>query len=129
MTPLSFALCKRQDATVYSRRYYCFLVSIVFIVLGSGNTVCIATSYGLDGSEIESRWGRGFLHPSSPALGSNQPPNHWVLGLFTGDNTAWGMVLTTHPNITPKLKKKYGYTSTSHLGLRRMFWGESYVFY
>jgi hypothetical protein len=34
----------------------------------------IAFRYGLDGPEIESRWGRGFSQPSRPALGPTQPP-------------------------------------------------------
>jgi hypothetical protein len=38
------------------------------------STVGIATRYGLDGSGIESRWGRDFPHPTRPALGPTQPP-------------------------------------------------------
>jgi len=37
-------------------------------------SVGIATGYKLDGSGIESRWGRYFLHLSRPALRSTQPP-------------------------------------------------------
>ena len=36
---------------------------------GPGSSVGIATGYGLDGPEIESRWGRDFLHLSRLALG------------------------------------------------------------
>jgi len=36
---------------------------------GPGSVVGIATGYGLDGPEIESRWGRDFPHLSRPALG------------------------------------------------------------
>ena len=38
--------------------------------VGQDSSVGIATRYGLDGPEIESRWGRDFPHPSRPALGS-----------------------------------------------------------
>ena len=41
---------------------------------GPGSTVDIATSYELDGTGIESRWGRDFPHLSRPALGPTQPP-------------------------------------------------------
>jgi hypothetical protein len=50
--------------------------------------VGIATRYGLDGPGIESRWGRDFPYPSSPALRSTQPPIQWVLGLFPGGKAA-----------------------------------------
>ena len=45
-----------------------------------GNSVGIATDYGLDGPGIESRWG-GIFRPSRPTLGLNQPSVQWVPGL------------------------------------------------
>jgi hypothetical protein len=46
--------------------------------------VGIANRYGLDGTWIESRWGRDFPYPSRPALGPTQPPMKWVPGLLPG---------------------------------------------
>ena len=51
---------------------------------GRDSSVSIATRYGLDGPGIESRWGRDFPHPSTPALGPTQPPVQWVPGLSRG---------------------------------------------
>jgi len=51
---------------------------------GPDSIVGIATSYGQDSPEIESRWSRDFLRLSRPALGSTQSPVQWVLGLLRG---------------------------------------------
>ena len=55
-----------------------------FMYVGPGSVVGIATGYGLDGSGIESRWGRNILHLSRPVLGPTQLPVKWVLDLFRG---------------------------------------------
>jgi hypothetical protein len=47
-------------------------------------SVIIATRYGLDGPEIESRWGRDFPHTSLTVLGPTQPPIQCVPGVFPG---------------------------------------------
>ena len=54
------------------------------MLIGPGSSVGIATGYGVDGSGIESRWGRDFPHLSRPALGPIQPPVQWVPGLSRG---------------------------------------------
>ena len=56
--------------------------------VGRDSSVGTATGYGLDGPEIESRWGRDFPHPSRPTLGPTQPPIKWVPGLFPGGKAA-----------------------------------------
>ena len=61
------------------------------------SSVGIATRYGLEGPEIESRWGRDCPHLSRPALGPTQPPAQWVPGLSTGVSCGWGVTLTPHP--------------------------------
>ena len=51
---------------------------------GRDSSVSTVTRYRLDGPEIESQQGRDFPHLSRPALGPNQPPIQWVLGLYRG---------------------------------------------
>jgi hypothetical protein len=42
-------------------------------IVERGSVVVIATRNGMIGPGIESRWGRGFLHPSRVSLGLSQP--------------------------------------------------------
>jgi hypothetical protein len=57
----------------------------MYIALGGpGSVVGITTAYGLDGPEIECRWGRDVPHLSRPALGPTQPPVQWVRSLSRG---------------------------------------------
>ena len=51
---------------------------------GPGSSVGIATGYGLDGTGIESQWGRDIPHLSRPALRPAQPPVQWVPGISRG---------------------------------------------
>jgi hypothetical protein len=50
---------------------------------GPGNSVGIATDYGLDGPR-SNPGGNEFFRPYSPTLGPTQPPVKWVLGLSRG---------------------------------------------
>ena len=50
---------------------------------GPGSSVGIATDYGLDGPG-SNPGGDEIFRPSRPALGSTQPPVHWVPGLPQG---------------------------------------------
>jgi hypothetical protein len=63
---------KRGNFKKYSYRVYCN-------VLGQDSVVGTAIRYGMDGPGVESQLGRGFPHPSRPALGPTQPPIQWVL--------------------------------------------------
>jgi len=60
------------------------LVDLLYVWDGPGSSVDIATGHGLDGSGVESRWGRDFLYLSKPALGPTQPPVVRVPSLSRG---------------------------------------------
>jgi hypothetical protein len=74
-------LCTISTETLFLYNNFSFLFHFTH---GPGSSVSIATSYGLDGPGIESRWGYDFLHTPRPALGPTQPPVQWVLGLSQG---------------------------------------------
>ena len=62
----------RQLGCVNQMTIIIIVVVVVVVVVGRDSSVGIATRYGLDGPEIEFRWGRDFPHPSRPALGPTQ---------------------------------------------------------
>jgi hypothetical protein len=55
---------------------------------GRYSVVYVATSYGLGGTGIESRWETDFSRLFRPSLGLTQPPVQWVPGLFYGGKVA-----------------------------------------
>ena len=63
---------------------------------GPGSSVGIATDYGLDGPEIESRWGRDFP-PVQIGPGSNPASCTMGTGSFPGVKRGRSVTLTPHP--------------------------------
>ena len=90
--------------------------------MAQDSAVSIAIGYRLDGPGIESQWGRNYLHPSRPALGTTQSPEQWVPGVFPWSKAAGFVAVSTNPHITPRLKKELSYTCAPPLGLCDMFW-------
>jgi len=72
---------------------------------GSGSSVGIATGYGLDGPEIESRWGRDFPHLSRPALGSHPASCTMGTGSFPGVKSGRVVTLIPHSFLVPWSRK------------------------
>jgi hypothetical protein len=60
-----------------------------------------STGYELDGTGIESRWGRDSSHLSRPALGATQRPVQWVPCLSRGVKSGQGVMLTHYPLLVP----------------------------
>jgi len=72
-------------------------------MLGRDSSVGIATHYGLDGPEIESRWGQDFPHPSRQALGAHSFLYNGYR-VFSGGKAAGAW--HHPPNLAPRLKKE-----------------------
>jgi hypothetical protein len=82
---------------------------------GPGSVVGIATGYGLDGPDIESRWRRDFPLRSRPALGPNRLSVQWVPGLSRGKERRWH-IADHSPLSSAVVMKQKGYTSTPPMG-------------
>jgi hypothetical protein len=79
-------------------------------------SVGIEIRYGLDGPGIESRCRQNFPHPSRLALGSYQACYSKDTGSVPGVKRPWRDT-DRSPDLAPKLKAQYSYTSTHPLGL------------
>jgi len=65
------------------------------------SSVGIATDYGLDVPEIETRWGRDFP-PVQTGPGAYPASCTMVKGSFPGVKFGRGVTLTTHPHLAPR---------------------------
>jgi len=79
--------------------------------VGRDSLVSIATRYAMDGPGIESRWGRGFPHPSRQAVRSTQTAIKGVSGLFPEVKRPERGV-DRPPLVALRLKKEWSYKST-----------------
>jgi hypothetical protein len=68
---------------------------------GPVSVVDIATGYGLDGPEIESRWGSRFSAPVQTGPGARPASCTMVTGSFPGVKSGQGVRLTPHPLLVP----------------------------
>jgi hypothetical protein len=74
----------------------------ILILLGRDRVGGRGIRYGLEGPWIDSRWGARFS--ATVQTGSGAHPA--VVG------SGRGVALTTHPQLAPRFKKGYSYTST-----------------
>jgi hypothetical protein len=69
------------------------------------SVVGIATGYGLDGPEIESRWGARFSAPVQTGPGAHPASCTMGTGSFPGVKSGWDVTLTPHPLLVPWSRK------------------------
>jgi len=69
-----------------------------------GSVVGVATRHEMEVPGIESRWGEIFRTSSDRLRG---PPSLLYNGyrVFPGNKGGWGLMLTTHPLLVPRLRK------------------------
>jgi hypothetical protein len=87
----------------------------------------IATRYGLEGTEIESRWGEiSFTYPDrlrgQPSLLYNG------YRVFPGDKGGRCLMLTTHPLLVPRLRKSRAIPPLTLWVILGLLWGSLYPF-
>jgi hypothetical protein len=66
-------------------------------ICGPGSSVGIANDYGLDGPEIESRWGARFSAPVQTGPGAHPASCKMGTGSFPGVKYGRGVLLATRP--------------------------------
>jgi len=81
-----------------------FFHTRISLTCGPGSVVGIATAYGLDGPEIESRWGARFSAHVRTGLEDHSPSCVMGTGSFSGVMCGRGVTLTPHPLIVPRSK-------------------------
>ena len=91
---------------------------------GPGNSVGIATDYGLDGPGSNPGWDEIF-RPSRPALGLAQPHVKW---LFPAGKVRPGRAAEHSPPSSAAVMEEYSYTSTHPLGHIGNVTGTLYLF-
>ena len=85
------------------------------------SSVGIATVNGLDGPEIESRWGARFSAHIQTRPGATQPPVQWLPGLYLR-STEVGVGFDHPPPPTgSEVKERVELCLYSPLGLRGLF--------
>jgi len=73
--------------------------------LGPGSEIDIATGYGLDGREIESRWVSRFSAPVQTGPGTHPASCTMGTGFFLGVKRCRGVTLTPQPLLVPWSRK------------------------
>jgi hypothetical protein len=81
------------------------LISLLIIISGRDSVVDIATQYGLDGTEIESRWGERFSAPVQTGPGTHSASYTMSLGSFPGIKRP-GRGVNHPPHLALSLKKE-----------------------
>jgi hypothetical protein len=76
----------------------------LYNMCGPGNSVGIATDYGLDGPGIDSWWGRDFF-PVQTSPGAHTASFTMGSGSFLGVKCGRGVLLTPHPLLAPRFWK------------------------
>ena len=75
---------------------------------GPGSVVGIATSYGLDGPGIESRWEARSSAPIQTGPGAHPASCKMGTGSFPGVKSGRGLTLTPHPLLVSWSRKSRG---------------------
>jgi hypothetical protein len=105
-------------ATLESFSHTCLgFLLLPILVVGRDSSVGIAPRYRLDGPRIESRWRARFSAPVQ--IGPEAQPTSCIVGTGSLSRGLSGrrMALTAHPQLAPKLRKEYSYTSVPPLDL------------
>jgi hypothetical protein len=111
----------------HSRPVTGLLYLYLFQNCGPGNSVGIVTEYGLDGTGIESRWGRDFP-PVQTGPGAYPASCKMGTGSFPGLKCGRGRAADHSSPSSAAVMEQYSYTSTHTLGHTGPVTGSLYLF-
>jgi hypothetical protein len=101
----SYARCKQFSYHTFVLLYVGCINVLKFnkhsLTRGTGSSVGIATGYGLNGPERESRWGARFSAPVQTGPGVHPASCTMGTGSFPGVKSGRSVTLTPHPLIVP----------------------------
>ena len=96
----------------------CNFLNLPVFICGPVSVDGIATVYGLDGPEIESRWGPRFSAPVQTGLEAHLASCTMGTGSFPGVRCGPGVTLAPHPLLVQRSKIEQSYSSTLPTGFR-----------
>ena len=109
-------MVKKENSSLYviARKFIALFISIPtrpflsvpYLFMARDSSVGIATAYGLDGPEIESRWGARFSPHAQIGPGAHPASYTMRTGSFPGVNWPGRDVDHPPPHLAPRLKKE-----------------------
>ena len=116
-----------MELYLHSLHTFMACADTVFLLNVGECAVAMVTCFGLDGPEIESRWGARFSAPVQTCPGAHPTSYTMGTGSFPGVKRP-GPRVDHPPPSSAQVKERIELTSTPPLGLRGFLWADLYLY-